>query len=180
MNHKITLDVAIIISCLTGMILSYVYLENMTERYASLVILTIIGICFLALAIRDGTGFTQLEGSSTKRREISEIMLLGEDNNITDTWDIYGKTSIVFGKEEGEFQADVNLKNTDYAGTIDWEHAVMNYSNGCWYIEDLDSENGTRIQKGGEGEKYKVSSREPCKVEKNDVIYLGLAPIKIR
>ncbi len=45
----------------------------------------------------------------------------------------------------------MNLKNTDYAGTVDGEHAVMNYSGGGWYIEDLDSENGTRIQRGGEG-----------------------------
>ena len=85
-----------------------------------------------------------------KRAGISELLLLGEDNNVTDTWDIYGKTSIVFGRDEGEFQVDVNLKNTDYAGTVDGEHAVMNYSGGGWYIEDLDSENGTRIQRGGE------------------------------
>jgi len=56
----------------------------------------------------------------------------------------------------------------------------MNYIGGNWNIEDLDSENGTRIQRGGEGKQYKVSSREPCRVEKNYVIYLGLAPIKIR
>ncbi len=116
----------------------------------------------------------------TKKRGISEILLIGEDNNITDTWDIYGKTSIVFGRDEGSFQVDVNLKNTDYAGTIDGEHAVMNYSSGSWYIEDLDSENGTRIQRGGNGKVYKVSSREPCRVERGDIIYLGLAPIKVR
>ena len=111
---------------------------------------------------------------------ISELLLLGEDNNVTDTWDIYGKTSIVFGRDEGEFQVDVNLKNTDYAGTVDGEHAVMNYSGGGWYIEDLDSENGTRIQRGGEGKMYKVSSREPCRIEQGDVIYLGLAPVKVQ
>ena len=56
----------------------------------------------------------------------------------------------------------------------------MNYSNGSWYIEDLDSENGTRIQRNGEDKPYRVSSREPCKVEKGDIVYLGLAPLKIR
>ncbi len=70
-------------------------------------------------------------------------------------------TSIVFGRDERE-------------------RAVMNYSNGCWYIEDLDSENGTRLQRGGKGKKYKVSSREPCRIEQGDVIYLGLAPVKIQ
>ena len=55
----------------------------------------------------------------------------------------------------------------------------MNYCNGCWYIEDLDSENGTRVQPMGEEQKYRVSSREPCRVERGDVIYIGLAPVKL-
>lgn len=180
MNQKTTLDTAIIISCITGIILSYTYLDNPVQRNISIGILVTIGIQFFLLAIMDAAGKKQSKYRPVRRKEISEILLLGEENNITAVWDIYGKTSIVFGKEAKENQIDINLKNTDYAGTVDGEHAVMNYSNGNWYIEDLESENGTRIQRGGEGEKYRVSSREPCKVEKNDIIYLGLAPIKIR
>lgn len=179
MNKK-TLDIAIIISCITGMILSYVYLENNTEKMVSLTALGVIGCLFLILAVSDSSGIGRRRRYEPGRSGISEIQLLGEDNNITDTWDIYRKTSIVFGKDEGQNQVDVNLKNTDYAGTVDGEHAVMNYSDGSWYIEDLDSENGTRIQRNGEDRSYKISSREPCKVEKNDIIYLGLAPIRIR
>ena len=180
MNQKTTLDTAIIISCITGVILSYAYLDHPVQKYISIGILATVGIQFVLLAVMDATGIKQSKNLPVRRKEISEILLLGEENNITAVWDIYGKSSIVFGKEAKENQIDINLKNTDYAGTVDGEHAVMNYSNGSWYIEDLESENGTRIQRGGEGEKYRVSSREPCKVEKNDIIYLGLAPIKIR
>ena len=180
MNRKIALDIAIAISAITGIILSYVYLDNFMEKRISVSVLVTICIYFFVLAAIDRRRERKTERYETQTKEISEILLLDEDSNITDTWDIYGKTSIVFGRDEGEFQVDVNLKNTDYAGTVDGEHAVMNYSNGNWYIEDLDSENGTRIQRGGEGKKYLVSSREPCKVEKNDIIYLGLALIKVR
>ena len=180
MNRKIALDIAIAISAITGIILSYVYLDNFMEKRISVSVLVTICIYFFVLAAIDRRRERKTERYETQTKEISEILLLDEDSNITDTWDIYGKTSIVFGRDEGEFQVDVNLKNTDYAGTVDGEHAVMNYSNGNWYIEDLDSENGTSIQRGGEGKKYLVSSREPCKVEKNDIIYLGLALIKVR
>lgn len=180
MNRKNTLDIAIIISCIAGMVLSYMYLENLIEQELSIAILGITGLVFLVLAIADSPKRARQEKYKAKGKEISEILLLGEDDNITDTWDIYGKTSIVFGRDEGENQVDVNLKNTDYAGTVDGEHAVMNYSNGCWYIEDLDSENGTRIQRGGKGKKYKVSSREPCRIGQGDIIYLGLAPIRVQ
>lgn len=180
--RKTTLDITIIISCVTGMVLSYVYLDNFIEKNVSLITLGIVGVFSLILLIGDSVRGERLgmHRYYTARTEISEIQLLGEDNNITDTWDIYGKTSIVFGRDERENQVDISLKSTDYAGTVDGEHAVMNYSNGSWYIEDLESENGTRIQRKGEDKPYRVSSREPCKVEKGDIIYLGLAPLKIR
>lgn len=180
MNRKNTLDLAIVISCITGVVLSYVYLEEPLEQGLSMAILGSMGLAFLILVIVDSPKRARQDRHRVGSKGISEIQLLGEENNVTDTWDIYGKTSIVFGRDEGENQVDVNLKNTDYAGTIDGEHAVMNYSNGCWYIEDLDSENGTRIQRGGKGKKYKISSREPCRIGQGDIIYLGLAPIRIQ
>ena len=134
MNKKTALDIAIFISCLTGMILSYVYLENDTEQKMSLLIFGIIGICFMVLAVMDKNrpeGKNQYCGS---RKGISRILLLGEEGNITAAWDIYGKTSVVFGRDERENQVDVNLRNTDYEGPIDVDHAVMNYCDGNWYI----------------------------------------------
>lgn len=180
MNRKLTLDIAIVISAITGAVLSYAYLQDPMERHISLAVLGVFALIFAVLAVLDATEGRRVRRYGMNRRGMSELQLLGEDSSVTDTWDIYGKTSIVFGRDEGEFQVDVNLKNTDYAGTVDGEHAVMNYSGGSWYIEDLDSENGTRIQRGGEGKMYKVSSREPCRVERGDIIYLGLAPIRIK
>lgn len=180
MNRKMTMDITIIISCITGMVLSDAYLTGYTEKMVSLTVLGTVGILFFILLLIDIEKHGQPRDYGTGRKEISEIQLLGEDNNITDTWDIYRKASVVFGRDEGENQVDINLKNTDYAGTVDGEHAVLNYSNGSWFIEDLDSENGTRIKRNGEDKAYRISSREPCKVEKGDVVYLGLAPLRIR
>lgn len=180
MNRKTTLDITIVLSGITGMILSYAYLEDPVKKQASLVVLGIVSLVFFLLAVTDRDRPGQAADRRAGREGISELLLLGEEDNITDIWDIYGKTSIVFGRDEGENQVDVDLKNTDYAGTVDKEHAVMNFSGGCWYIEDLDSENGTRIRRNGEDRAYKISSREPCRVEKNDTVYLGLAPVRIR
>ncbi len=180
MNRKTTLDITIVLSGITGMILSYTYLEDPVKRQASLAVLGIVSLVFFLLAAADRERTGQAEDRRAGREGISELLLLGEEDNITDIWDIYGKTSIVFGRDEGENQVDVDLKNTDYAGTVDKEHAVMNFSGGSWYIEDLESENGTRIRRSGEDKAYKISFREPCRVGKGDVIYLGLAPLKIQ
>ncbi len=180
MNRKSILDAAVLVSCITGIILSCAYLENNMERMISLAALTGVGILFFILMVADADREEHEDQMNSGEDGISEILLLGEENNISAIWDIYGKTSVVFGRDEGENQVDINLRNTDYAGTVDVEHAVMNYSNGSWYIEDLDSENGTRLQRGGAGNRYKVSSREPCRIEKGDIIYLGLAPVRVR
>ena len=61
MNSKRTLDIAIVISCATGMLLSYIYLESRMERKGSLLVLAVTGICFLILAVRDGNGGRRTE-----------------------------------------------------------------------------------------------------------------------
>ena len=179
MNRKITFDLFILIFTLTGLALSYIYLKEESMRYGSLLLLSLVLLGSIILLICDGRTYGMLQ-ERKEGKGITQLLLLGEEGNVTDTWDIYGKTSIVFGREERDCQVDVNLKFTDYGSTVDGEHAVMNYCNGCWYIEDLDSENGTRIQPMGEEQKYRVSSREPCRVERGDVIYIGLAPIRLR
>ena len=43
MNKKAALDMAIVISCITGMVLSYVYLENVLQKQVSLTLLGAVG-----------------------------------------------------------------------------------------------------------------------------------------
>ena len=91
MNQKTTLDTAIIISCITGIVLSFVYLDNPVQKPISIGILATVAIQFILLAIMDATGTKQSKHLPVRRKEISEILLLGEENNITAVWDIYGK-----------------------------------------------------------------------------------------
>ena len=57
---------------------------------------------------------------------------------------------------------DINLQNTEYGGMADRQHAVLNYAAGQWYIEDLGSRNGVRIQDAKDGKVYQVSRGIPA------------------
>ena len=114
-------------------------------------------------------------GSSS---QITELALLNDENEPIAFWDMYGKISLVIGVDFGENKVDVNLKNSTYSSMIDIEHAVLNYSNGNWYVEDIGSVNGTSIIKS-DGKKYKLTSSKPCLVEKGDILCVSLTKLKL-
>ena len=148
MNQKTTLDAAVIISCITGIIVAVIH-DGMFSIYCPCI------VCILQINIY----LIFFRRFPKYDRSLSV--------NIP-----YGGNIIFFPQQQnfGDFFSP------DQMGF--WLPCSRSIHNGQKYkLEDLESENGTRIQRGGEGEKYRVSSREPCKIEKNDIIYLGLAPI---
>lgn len=109
---------------------------------------------------------------------LTEVVLLGEDDSRLASWNIYGKNGLVIGRDVGENDVTINLNDSTYASMIDVEHAVLNYSGGSWYVEDISEKNGVSIQKR-DGRKYKLTYGKPCKLEKEDVIYVALTRLQI-
>lgn len=109
---------------------------------------------------------------------ITELVLQNDEEQSIATWEMYGKVSLVIGLDIGENKVDVNLLRSTYASTIDVEHAVLNFSSGKWYLEDLGSENGVSVIKS-DGKKYKLTAMKPCLVEKGDIIFISLTKLKL-
>lgn len=109
---------------------------------------------------------------------LTELVLLGENNEKLTSWNIYGKNGLVIGRDIGENQVDINLDETIYASMISKEHAVLNFSGNDWYIEDISASNGVSIQKR-DGRKYKLAYGKPCKLEQGDIIYIALTKLQI-
>ncbi|WP_110955846.1 FHA domain-containing protein [Anaerosinus massiliensis] len=108
---------------------------------------------------------------------ITELVLLNEEENPIAAWDMFEKTALVIGKDVKENHVDVNLNQSVYASMIDIEHAVLNYADNHWYIEDLGSKNGVILQKNADGRKYKLSADQPCKLDSGDMIIIGLTKL---
>lgn len=113
-----------------------------------------------------------------KTNRITEVILLSEENTFLARWNLYGKTGMVIGRDIGENQVDINLDHTTYAGMIEVEHAVLNYSGNDWFVEDISIKNGVSIQKS-DGKKYKLAAGKPCKLEKGDIIYIALTKLLV-
>lgn len=109
---------------------------------------------------------------------LTELVLLSEEDGHLFRWNIYGRNGVVIGRDIGENQVTVNLNETTYASMIDVEHAVLNYSGGDWFVEDISERNGVSVQKR-DGRRYKLSYGKPCKLECGDIIFIALTRLQI-
>lgn len=113
------------------------------------------------------------------RKNIENVVLLNEEKRIIKKWNISGKAGLVIGKSVGNNQVDIDLSDLAVSETISEEHAVLNYSNGNWYIEDSDSDWGTGIRKAYEDNIHYINKSEQKKLDSNDYIYIGKAILQI-
>ena len=164
-------------------LVSYFYVDGQLRW----IIITVSGtllLIFLIIAIRDESRVLPRVGAPILHlpptAKVTEVVLLNEEDQPLATWPLYGKVSMVIGRDVGENQADINLNSSTYASTVDVEHAVLNYTGGTWYVEDLASKNGVSVQTKKDGRKYRLASFQPCKLDSGDIIHVGLVRLLIR
>lgn len=176
MRKTHSIDLVIVVTAIVFSVLAYFYIEEEQGRNLYCVSFAGIAVLFSILAWRTRTP----KKTTYPRGKVNELVLLSEENTELASWNLYGKISLVIGRDIGENHVDVNLNHVTYASMIDLEHAVLNYSDGNWYIEDIGSKNGLSIQKIQDGRKYRLSANQPCLLDKGDIIYVGLTRLLIR
>ena len=177
-----------IITALIGILGILFALVSFTGNFPSIVkfFLTLFGIIVFIISVKnlyrlvnDDSYDHNIESKNQSDNFISKIDLINEKGAVIDSWELYDKTSAVIGKDIGENQVDIDLGQNPYASMIEIEHAVLNFTNGNWYIEDLGSKNGISLKKNGDNKKYKLSSLQPCKLDFGDIIFIGMCQLKL-
>lgn len=185
MNKKRAVDSAVVFVCLALFLIAFVYAGRIRYHEPLMWISGILGVLFLIMALKDSDD----NGSISRKRDgtlpsesglITEMVLLSEEDTELCIWDIYGKTAVVIGRDVKENRVDIDLNASPYASMVEIEHAVMNFSSGNWYIEDLGSKNGIRIKKAADDKVYQLSADTPCRVGRGDILYIGLNRLMLR
>lgn len=120
------------------------------------------------------------EKKSYDTNAINSIALVNENNEIIKEWNLSEKVSMVIGKNNKENKVDIDLSQSIYSNLIDYEHAVLNYAGGGWYIEDLCSNNGVSMEKKEDNILYKVANYSPCIIKKGDILFIGKTKLLLR
>lgn len=188
MEKKIGIDLWIACICAAIMSIAWIYMEKGKGRIWTLAASGAVMVLFLLLAVFEKSLSKRKYAGRGGRREgrlpgggqISRLILLSDEDTELMAWDMYGKTSLVIGRDVGENQVDVNLAASPYASMVDVEHAVLNYSGGEWYVEDVGSRNGIGIKKAQDGRTYRLSRDTPCRVEAGDILLVGMNRLLLR
>jgi len=176
-NKKGIMDIAIALICTSLFLILGIYKEQIDKSTVFMGVAGTAAMFFYILAVVDKRNMLRRMGRAEAELPmdssvITEVILLSEEDTELMVWDMYGKTSLVIGRDLKENQVDIDLSGSPYASMVDIEHAVLNYSAGNWFVEDLGSKNGISIKKN-DRKVYKLSADTPCRIERGDCLYVG-------
>lgn len=113
--------------------------------------------------------------------DIKKLVLLTSDSDTNKEWYISGMNSVLIGKQSDDAcVVDVDLSDTIYSKYISDIHAVLNYSDGCWYVEDLNSKNGVGIKKHRDEYALRIKPLTPYILRAGDLLYIGKIKIWVQ
>lgn len=171
------IDLAVSCIFLAGAGITLLYQEQVREKNSIMAVCLCLAVVFFFSFLkgkRNRQAGKKENGLSPEFGFITELALLNEEDKALETWELYGKTAVVIGRDCKENQVDIDLGQSAYASMVDIEHAVLNFSAGNWYVEDLGSANGISLKKAEDGRTYKLSADTPCQVGLGDCLYVGL------
>ena len=114
------------------------------------------------------------------RQPASKVVLLNEEGTALMEWSLQRQTSFIIGKSSDKEPVDIDLSGSAVAQMISKQHAVLNYTDKGWFIDDIDSKNGTRVKKASQNSIMDVKLVGAIEVERGDIIYIASTMLQIQ
>ncbi|MGW8959560.1 FHA domain-containing protein [Paenibacillus sp. NPDC055715] len=158
-----------------GLMLAIAFYMFSCTGYSGLktVVVIGIGIGVLVYILRNLVSVERVVKPKTHRNRITKLILMDEEGESIKEWYIEGETSLLIGKTTARSEADIDLAGTDYASLVSVEHVVLNRVNSDWFVEDVDSDNGTGLRPANESVTKKLESGEPYRIYTGDLLYIA-------
>ena len=114
------------------------------------------------------------------RQTAKKVVLLNEEGTALMEWGLQRQTSLIIGKGSDKEPVDIDLSGSAVAQMISKQHAVLNYTEKGWYVDDIDSKNGTRVKKASQNAIMDVKLVGAIEVEPGDIIYIASTMLQIQ
>jgi hypothetical protein len=154
----------------------YIYLINRNWQIKAIGLVAC--LLFLLFFITKVSVFVKKK--ETKYEGIKKLILKDDEGRNVKVWDLETKTAVLIGKKTRDNEVDIDLSQTDYATLVSKQHAVLNFSENCWYVEDLGSTNGSGVRRPKANLKVKLEAGKPFKLSIGDVLYIANLKILVQ
>lgn len=121
-----------------------------------------------------------IEDEDRRKKTVNELVLINEEGDVLYTWSLQGKTSLIIGKSTPKEPVDIDLSISSMSQMISKQHAVLNYTNEGWCVDDIDSKNGTRVRKISRNAILDVKLVGSVQVNVGDIIYIASTMLQLR
>ncbi len=123
---------------------------------------------------------TKKEQHERNKTGAKKVVLINEEGQTLMEWSLERKTSLIIGKSADGEEVDIDLSGSAVAQMISKQHAVLNYTEKGWYVDDIDSKNGTRVKKLTQNSIMDVKLVGAIEVEAGDIIYIASTMLQIQ
>lgn len=178
MNMKIRNIVKLIVLIFVIMFVYFVSFVN-TDKQIQIVGLIIAGLVLIIIGYIYYIENKKME-YIREHSNIKRIILIGSEGKPDKQWSMEGVNSLLIGKNIDGNVVDIDLSDETYADYVSDKHAVLNFADGIWYIEDYSSKNGVGLKKVGEDYTLKLKPNVLYRLDKGDVIYISKIRLHIR
>ena len=114
-----------------------------------------------------------------RKSKIKSIQLLSEQEKVVKEWYITDEKGLLIGKSCQATPVDIDLSEAEYAVLIEKVHASLNCVKGIWYLEDMDSRNGTGFKSKKDTTMKRLESREIVRINPGDRILIARAVLQL-
>jgi len=174
-NHLLT---ALVIVCFLVLVFLLWLLNDMTFMIIGIVVLAMLLFAWLFVEYRF-RGNKSITVHNQPPEVVTSFALLSLDGEREQEWYAQGVNAFLIGKGSANRDVDIELGDTHHSEYISSEHAVLNFSLGYWYIEDLDSKHGVGVKKKGAEYTFRLKPSVPYKIEIGDTIFISKVKILV-
>jgi hypothetical protein len=115
-----------------------------------------------------------------KYNGIKKLILTDDEGRNVKAWDVGTKTALLIGKSAKDNEVDIDLAESEYAVLVSKQHAVLNFSFGSWYIEDIGSTNGSGLKRSDASARVLLEPGKPYPMNSGDTIYIANTKILVK
>lgn len=119
----------------------------------------------------------KIYGLLKNRTQLKAVVYDGQ-GRVKEEHPLLKQREILIGKSTAVNMVNIDFSDSEYASSIEEEHASFKRYGACWYVEARGAKTG--LKQSGKDTVYKLRKDIPYRIKSGDIIYISYEKIVIQ